>query len=239
MTWCSPPLSLYSSSFSVRFHSCLKQVQSTFLIKNGPSKRHSWPQKWETTTIITAQDGNIVRNNLKIWKPLLNSLSPPPKLPFAPSSPVWTSHQGFSFWSGPPLSASLPISLEGPSLFLHMHIHTQRCRAGMPSPSPLAVQLANPWTLGQLRTWTKLASWTTDSTMHHQETRKTWTVLWKVWYITGCLILYEIPSVASITFLDSPSQHVASQMSGGGILHTLIWGHRAQGLSSIHPHQYE
>lgn len=155
----------------------LPQVQSTFLIKNGPTKRHSWPQKWETTTIITAQDGNIVRNNLKIWKPLLNSLSPPPKLPFAPSSPVWTSHQGFSFWSGPPLSASLPISSEGPSLFLHMHIHTQRCRAGMPSPSPLAVQLANPWTLGQLRTWTKLASWTTDSTMHHQETRKTWTVL--------------------------------------------------------------
>lgn len=139
----------------------LPQTRSVhFSHQIGPSKRHSWPQKWETTTIITAQDGNIVRNNLKIWKPLLNSLSPPPKLPFAPSSffPCVNISPGFFFWSGPPLSASLPISSEGPSLFLHMHIHTQTCRAGMPSPSLLAVQLANPWTVGQLRAWTKLAS---------------------------------------------------------------------------------
>ncbi len=100
-TWCSPPLSLYSSSSSVYFRSCLKLIQSTFLIKMIHQNSTLDPRKWATITVIAAQDGNIIRSKLKMRKDPPLSCSPPPKLPFSPSSsfssPVRTSHQGFSF----------------------------------------------------------------------------------------------------------------------------------------------
>ena len=173
MTWCSPPFSLYSSSSRVFCNSCLRRVQSTASHQNSPSKHHTWRKKWASSTADTAQDGNIMRNKLKIWKPLLNSLSPPPK-PHSPpsSSPVWTSHQGFAFEAGHLCHPCFQLAQRAPHSFYtcththarahtHTRMHTQRCRAGMLSSSLLTVQLANPWT----QTCMKLVGWTTDSTI--------------------------------------------------------------------------
>lgn len=180
-TWCSLPLSLCSSSLSVYFPvfgGCLKHLRSTFLTKIHPSKNHSWPKKWTTsTTLITAHDGNIVKKITSKSESHTFSTSQTPAPHFSSSFSCVNIPPGSFFWSGPPLSASLPISSGGPSLSLHIHIHTRWYRAGMLGPSPLAVQLANPWTFRDLDQVGKL-----NHRLHHAPSsrNKIWNILWKI-----------------------------------------------------------
>lgn len=169
----SPPLWLYSSLSSI----ASDKITPLLLYHDGPSKHYSLLWKKGTTTIITAQGGNNPENNLWIWKQLLKFLSPPPKLPYTPHTPFFFScvniSPGFSFEVDHLCQPHCQLAQRGPHSF-YTGTYTQRCRAGMQSPSPLAVQLANPWTVGQLETlnWVaKLKPQMGSTLQHHQETR--------------------------------------------------------------------
>lgn len=138
MTWCSPPLSVPLYSLF------LFTLQSTFLTKNLHQSLKMCSGTKAKTIIVKTPNGKLGSYNLKMWKPLFvsfsTSLIPPP-----PSA--WTSHQAFAFEVDHLCQPCCQFAYRAPySSYTHTHTRAQWCRAGMLSPSPLAVQLVNPWT---------------------------------------------------------------------------------------------
>lgn len=129
-TWCSPPLWLYSSSASIAsgnivpiLLTTLGQQNVIYCYRNRGPPPPPLQLRVRTTQRITSEC------EIDSWTPFLlllfllpNSHTTPP------SSPLHEHLIRLFFWSGPPLSASPPISSEAPLFFLHRGAELE-CRA--------------------------------------------------------------------------------------------------------------
>lgn len=124
-TWCSPPLWLYSSSASIASDNIVPILLTTLGHQNviycnrNRGAPPSLQLRVRTTQRITSEC------EIDSWTPFLLLFL----LPNHPSSSPLHEHLiRLFFWSGPPLSASLPISSEAPLFFLHRGAELE-CRA--------------------------------------------------------------------------------------------------------------
>lgn len=146
MTWWCPQLSLYSSSSSTASSTFSPLFFSTCPVQFP----HASSKRSIKKTCMNLELNSFHHHHGTRWE-YHKSKSPSTFLlstsfPFLPlSSPAWTSHHGFSFEADHLCHPHCQLAERAPHFF-YKCTHTQRCRAGMLSPSPQAMQLANPWT---------------------------------------------------------------------------------------------
>lgn len=173
MTWCSPLLWRYSSSASIASGDIIPMLLTA---TSGPSNRYlshqhhyisGWeqPREWPLNVKSTPE--------LPTSSSSSQTPTPPPLL--------HEHHIRLFFWSGPPLSASPPISSEAPVFFLHRGAELE-CRAPpLWQCSWLIPEQSDSW-----ETLNELATLKTPA-YQHQETR-IWAARLQVWHITEYIL---------------------------------------------------
>lgn len=213
-TWCSPLLWRYSSSPSIASGNIIPILLTTSGRQNVLCcSRNEAPPPSQHLRVGTTKR-MTTECEIDSWTPFLLLLL----LPNSHTTPLSPLHEHLIrlfFWSGPPLSASPPISSEAPVFFLHRGAELE-CRAPpLWQCSWLIPKQSDSWeTPNELP---KLKPQLTLS--RHKDVSRTSKSLAYYWIYLK--FYYRTPR-SSASFVIVVSGTSRSKISGGGIFHTVL-----------------